>query len=214
MQTPSAEQRRSFEQAASQYQAALAASTAAQAFLVSRGIGPDGAAMYRLGVVDRPLPGHEHMAGRLSMPYITPAGVVNMRFRCLKPHDHKAEGCPKILPVTGMEQNLYNVGDLKKPTDFICVVEGESDTWTLSALCGLPTVGLPGASAWKKHFPRCLEDFAKVYAFGDGDKAGAAMNDKLIKDVRATPVRLPKGMDASDLYAREGADGLRKLVTQ
>lgn len=212
MQTPSDEQRQSFEQAASTYQAALGASTSAQAFLTSRGIGPEVASTFRLGVVDAPLTGHEGFAGRMSIPYITPGGVVNMRFRCLKPHDHKADGCPKILPVKGMEQNLYNVGDLKKPGDFICVVEGESDTWTLSALCGLPTVGLPGAGAWKKHFPRCLEDFARVYAFGDGDKAGAVMNDKLIKDVRAIPVRLPKGLDASDLYQEQGPEGVWRLL--
>ena len=80
MQTLSAEQRRFFEQAASTYQTDLSGDTAAREYLAKRGLS-SALDTFRLGVVRRPLPGHEGYAGRLAIPYLTPAGVVNIRFR-------------------------------------------------------------------------------------------------------------------------------------
>jgi DNA primase len=208
---PSTEQRLLLEQAVSQYQRDLAGDTAAQAYLMSRGFGPEVASTFRLGVVRTPLVGHEGYRGRLAIPYNTPAGPVNLRFRCLKQHSCKDEGCPKYLSSEGADSNLFNVLDLRKPSDFICVAEGELDTITLS-MCGLPAVGVPGASNWGKHFSRCLDDFSAVFVFGDPDDAGKGLNKKLINDVRARPVRMPKGLDCNDVYRRDGAEGLHKLI--
>lgn len=211
MQTLSAEQRRFFEQAAAQYQADLAGDPAAQAYLTGRGIGPQAGATYRLGVVRSPLAGHEGLAGRLCIPYLTPAGPVNFSFRCLRSHDCKAEGCPKYLPIEGMERNLYNVLDLKKDSPFICITEGELDALTLS-MAGLPAVGIPGVKQWKKWWPRCLADFDTIYAFGDGDEAGGKLNSFLAREVRARSVSMPKGTDVNALYVQGGADALRRLL--
>lgn len=211
MRPPTVEQRLSFEQAASRYQAALAADTSVQAYLKSRGFGPQAAATFRLGVVADPIPGHEGHRGRLALPYITPAGVVNFRFRCLKQHSCSEAGHGKYLGLEGLETNLYNVTDLKRPGDAIAVCEGELDAITLS-MCGIPAVAVPGASSWKKHFRLCLEDFTRVYAFGDADEAGKGLNKKLIEAVRAIPVRLPRGEDVNSLYLKEGPDGLRRLI--
>lgn len=211
METLSEEQRRFFEQAVSTYQADLASDTSALAYLAGRGISRQAAATFRLGVVRRPLAGHEMFAGRLAIPYLTPSGVVNFSFRCLRQHDCKEAGCPKYLPPEGMERNLYNVLDLKKDSTFICVAEGELDALTLS-LAGLPAVGVPGVKNWKKHFSRCLEDFEVVYAIGDGDGPGSKFSSFLAKEAKARPIRVPNGKDCNDIFRERGAEGLRALI--
>jgi hypothetical protein len=208
---PSIELRLSFETAVSQYQRDLAADTTAQAYLASRGIDQAAALAFRLGVVTSPQVGHEGFAGRLVIPYLTPAGVVNMRFRCLKQHDCGAETCPKYLGVDGLDTNLFNVMDLKKSGDTICVAEGEIDALTLS-MAGLPAVGVPGVENWKKHFSKCLEDFSKILIFADGDKAGRKFSSFLAREVRAVPIRLPPGEDVNSLYVKGGADALQRLL--
>lgn len=209
MQTLSEEQRRFFEQAVSTYQADLVGDTSAQGYLASRGLGPAAVNTYRLGVVRRPLAGHEQYQGRLAIPYLTPAGVVNIRFRCLS--SHECDGHPKYLSADGAGTNLFNVLDLKKDSPFICVAEGEIDTMSLS-LAGLPAVGVPGVDAWQKHFSRCLEDFEVIYAFGDGDKAGSKFSSFLARETRARPIRMPPGDDCNSLYVKGGADALRRLL--
>jgi DNA primase len=211
LQTLSAEQRRFFEQAATTYQNDLLGDTDAQAYLASRGLSPAALATFHLGVVRSPLPGHEAYRGRLCIPYVTPAGVVNIRFRCAASHDCEAEHHPKYLSGEGAGTNLYNVLDLKKDSPFICVAEGEIDAMSLS-LAGLPAVGVPGVDTWQKHFSRCLEDFEVIYAFGDGDKAGGKFSNFLARETRARPIRMPAGKDCNDLFREEGAEGLRKLI--
>jgi DNA primase len=222
VQTLSAAQRKFFEQAATQYQSDLAADTAAQAYLMTRGLGPDAAATFRLGVVRAPLAGHENYRGRLCIPYLTPAGVVNLRFRCSEPHvcdqtvlwtddKGKPHTCTKYLSVEGAGTNLFNVLDLKKDSPFICVTEGEIDAMSLS-LAGLPAVGVPGVETWQKHFSRCLEDFETIYAFGDGDRAGGKFSNFLARETRARPIRMPAGEDCNSLYVKGGADALRRLL--
>jgi DNA primase len=209
VQTLSDAQRTFFELAATTYQHDLAGDTSAQGYLASRGLGPAALATFRLGVVRRPLAGHEQYASRLAIPYLTPAGVINLRFRCLQ--SHECDGHPKYLSADGAGTNLFNVLDLKKDSSFICVAEGEIDTISLS-LAGLPAVGVPGVDAWQKHFSRCLEDFEVIYAFGDGDKAGSKFSSFLARETRARPIRMPNGKDCNDIFREGGAAGLRALI--
>jgi DNA primase len=209
VQTLSAAQRTFFEQAASTYQADLTGDTSVQGYLKGRGIDQRAAATFRLGVVRRPLVGHEQYAGRLAIPYCTPAGVVNLRFRCTE--SHECQGHPKYLSTEGAGTNLFNVLDLKKDSPFVCVAEGEIDTISLS-LAGLLAVGVPGVDAWQKHFSRCLEDFDVIYAFGDGDKAGSKFASFLARETRARPIRMPNGKDCNDLFREGGAAALRGLI--
>jgi DNA primase len=212
MQTLSHEQRLFFERATATYQQDLAADQAALSYLASRGFTPEVAHAHRLGVVRRPLLGHEQYVGRLCIPYLTPAGVVNMNFRCAQAHDCKSiEGHRKYLKPEGSSSNLFNVLDLKKDSPFIAVAEGELDTITLS-ICGIPAVGVAGVKAWEKHFGRCLADFDTVYSFADGDKAGGSFASFLAREVKARPIRLPKDMDVNQIYQQEGADGVRALI--
>jgi DNA primase len=209
VQSLSEEQRRFFESATTQYQLDLSQDEGAAQYLRSRGLGPDAVTRFRLGVVRRPLVGHEQYAGRLAIPYLTPAGVVNIRFRCLQ--QHECEGHPKYLSAEGAGSNLFNVLDLKRDSPFICVAEGEIDTMSLS-LAGLPAVGVPGVDTWQKHFSRCLEDFEVIYAFGDGDKAGSKFSNFLARETRARPIRMPNGKDCNDIFRERGAEGLRALI--
>lgn len=209
METLSEESRRFFEQAVSTYQSALTGDTSVLGYLARRGIGPEAAARFRLGVVTSPLAGDEQYRGRLVIPYLTPAGVVNIRYRCLQQHD--CEGHPKYLSREGAGTNLFNVLDLKRDSPFICVAEGEIDTMSLS-LAGLPAVGVPGVETWQKHFARCLEDFDVIYAFGDGDKAGGKFSNFLAREAKARPIRMPSGEDCNSLFMKGGADALRRLL--
>jgi DNA primase len=211
MRPPSPEQRLLLEQATAQYQRDLVGDVAALQYLASRGFDQQTTQQFRLGVVRTPLVGHERYTGRLAIPYLTPAGPVNFRFRCLRQHSCKTEGCPKYVGLEGQDTNLFNVLDRRKASDFICVAEGELDTITLS-MCGLPAVGVPGATNWHKHFSRCLDDFSRVFVFGDPDDAGKGLNKRLINDVRATPVRLPRGEDVNSLYAKGGREALHALI--
>lgn len=212
MRSLSIEERMALEAATAAYQADLESDAQAQQYLAGRGISPETARHFRLGVVRRPAQGHEALAGRLSLPYITPAGVVNANYRCIADHDCKAvEGHRKYLKPEGLPVNLFNVGALKAPGDVICICEGEIDTISLSA-CGIPAVGVSGVNAWRDYFRLCFQDFTRVYAFGDADDAGKGLNKKLIEAVRAIPVRLPNGEDVNSLYLKGGADALRQLV--
>ena len=212
MRLPTPEQRLMLEQAATRYQQDLAADSAAQAYLLGRGFTEQAAQRFRLGVVKTPVQGHESRRGRLALPYITPAGVVNFRFRCLQQHSCKEAGHAKYLGLEGFETNLYNVADLNKAGSTICVTEGELDAVTLS-MCDIAAVAVPGATNFKKHQARCFDDFSRVLVLGDGDTAGGGLNKKLINDVRATPLRMPKGRDVNSLYLEGGADALRRLLT-
>lgn len=211
METLSTEQRRFFSQAVMQYQTDLAGDTTAQVYLGSRGIGPAEAATFHLGVARNPLTGHEQYAGRLAIPYLTPSGPVNIRFRCIE--QHACEGHAKYLSLPDGGSNLFNVLDLKKDSPFVCVAEGEIDTLTLS-MCGLPAVGVPGVNTWQSHFSRCLEDFDTVYAFGDGDDAGGKFSSFLAKEAKARPISMPRGMDVNAIYQAHGADGVRRLIAE
>ena len=86
----------------------------AEAYLKSRGITMEVARLARLGVVAEPEVGHEAFTGRLSIPYITKSGVVDIRFRSLNPAVE-----PKYMGMTGSDTRMYNVLDIEKAGDYI-----------------------------------------------------------------------------------------------
>ena len=68
----------------------------AEDYLKSRGIPMETARLARLGVVVEAEVGHEAYQGRLSIPYVTKTGVVDLRFRSLNPAVE-----PKYMGLTG-----------------------------------------------------------------------------------------------------------------
>jgi DNA primase len=173
----------------------------AEDYLRSRGIPLEVARLASLGVVAEPETGHEAFKGRLSIPYITKTGVVDLRFRSLN-----AAVEPKYMGMTGAETKMYNVLDVERASDFIGVCEGELDTLTLSACVGIPCVGVPGANSWKKHYTRLLADFERVFVFADGDQPGTEFARSLARELPVTIIQLPDGHDVNSMFVQDGVD--------
>ena len=186
------------ERATNKYAASI---SLAHDYLASRGIPLEVARLARLGVVAEPEVGHEQYQGRLSIPYVTKTGVVDLRFRSLNPAVE-----PKYMGLTGAETKMYNVLDIDKAGDFIGVCEGELDTITLSHCVGIPCIGVPGANSWKKHYTRLLADFERVFIFADGDQPGTEFARSLARELPVTIVQLPEGQDVNSMYVQEGSD--------
>ena len=179
----------------------------AEDYLAGRGITKEVARLARLGVVVEPEPGHEAYAGRLSIPYITKSGVVDIRFRSLNPAVE-----PKYMGMTGAETKMYNVLDVERAGEFIGVCEGELDTITMSACIGIPCVGVPGSNSWKKHYTRLLADFERIYVFADGDQPGKEFATSLARELPVTIIQLPDGQDVNSMFVQEGAEYIYKKM--
>ena len=179
----------------------------AEAYLKSRGIPIETARLARLGVVVEAEVGHEIYTGRLSIPYVTKTGVVDLRFRSLNPAVE-----PKYMGLTGADTKMYNVLDIERAGDFIGICEGELDTLTLSSCVGIPCVGVPGANSWKKHYTRLLADFERVYVFADGDQPGKEFASSLARELPCTIVQFPDGEDVNSFYISNGAEAIRAKI--
>jgi len=199
------EQRVLLESQTSRYQSNL---YVAAEYLEARGITEDTAVWARLGVVDDEIHGDPEAAfQRLSIPYITRSGVVDLRYRCIRSHDCGEVGCPKYLGRPGSTLRIYGVDDLVSAGDTIAVTEGELDRLILRQL-GHPAVGLPGAESWKRHWHRLFEDFQRVVVFGDGDAAGIRFIRKFQDQFpqSAEGVQLPEEEDVNSMFLLEGGD--------
>ena len=179
----------------------------AEDYLKSRGIPMETARLARLGVVVEDEVGHEAYQGRLSIPYVTKTGVVDLRFRSLNPAVE-----PKYMGLTGADTKMYNVLDIERAGDFIGVCEGELDTLTMSSCVGIPCIGVPGANSWKKHYTRLLADFERVYVFADGDQPGKEFATSLARELPVTIVQFPDGEDVNSFYISNGAEAIRQKI--
>lgn len=221
MKLPSPKLREFYETAVASYAKQLQDDTAAQVYLEGRGISPEAAGSFRLGVVREPLVGHEMYRGRLCIPYITPNGVVNFTFRCI------ALDCRRCSPPEGekghskylappLDRNLYNMMALEYAEQTglqtIHITEGELDALVLT-MCGMPAIGIPGVDNWQDHWHLLFADFAEVFVWGDADKAGRRFANKMEKELRARQVALPDGKDVNAVYIDGGAAALHALVT-
>lgn len=184
----------------------------ADSYLVGRGLDLNLAGTYRLGVVAEPEIGHETFSGRLAIPYLTRAGVVNIKFRCIEHQDCKAVGCPKYLNLgPPLGTNIYNTQAFFTETPVIAITEGEIDSMVLHSLVEIPAVAIPGVKNWKRHYERCFSDFERILVFADGDEPGRDFAKHIASVLDGvTVVRMPDEMDVSTVYQAEGPDGLRK----
>jgi DNA primase len=182
------------------------------AYLASRGITTEQAGQYLLGLVFDPEPVHADYEGRLAIPFITPTGVVAIRYRCIADHNCKEMKCPKYLQGKGEGDHLYNVPALRERHPALAICEGEIDTLTVDTHV-LPAIGVPGATKWKKHWTRMLDGYEQVFAVGDGDEAGKDFSGRLVELLpNAKAVVMPAGQDANSVLLAEGADGLSELI--
>jgi hypothetical protein len=183
-------------------------------YLEGRGITEDTAVTARLGVVDEPIHGDNESAfSRLTIPYITRSGVVDLRYRCIRGHDCGEVGCAKYLGRPGSSLRIYGVEDLVSAGDTIAVTEGELDRLILRQL-GYPSVGLPGAESWKRHWHRLFEDFERIVVFGDGDSAGRRFIKKFMDEFPQSTegVQLPDEEDVNSMFLLEGAEYFERVL--
>ena len=200
-----AEQKNLLTEAANRYSRNLTPQAAS--YLEGRGITKEVADRFLLGSVLEPSAGHEHSAGRLSIPYQTPTGVVGMKFRSID------GGTPKYLYPTGQKVGLFNVVDLHKYSDAIAICEGEIDTIILSGIVGIPAVGVAGVSQWKPWFPKLFEGYKNIYIYADNDvkedgrNPGQELAKRIKEDLdKATVMQLPDNEDINDIYLNHGVE--------
>lgn len=176
-------------------------------YLLSRGITEETARMFRLGFVKNPETGHELYQGKLSIPYLTPSGVIDIRFRSLT-----NDSGPKYLSRPGASTHIYNIGALSRDNGMLVVCEGEIDT-IIATQVGFVAVGLPGANNWKQFYSRVLDGWEKIMLFCDGDNAGREMAKTISRELdNVFPVFMPDNQDVNDVFLAEGAEGLRRRV--
>lgn len=199
----SQEQKKLLEQASKHYQQSI---HLAENYLNSRGLSLADAKRHQLGVVASPVVGHEMYEGRLSIPYLTPAGIVDLRFRAIN-HEE-----PKYLSLPNSATRLYNVPAYFEASSWICVCEGEIDTMTLTKL-GYPAVGIPGVKNIKNHHYKILADFEKIYVFADGDVAGREFAKDLARKLPGViQIQVPENEDVNSMFVKYGSDWFEERI--
>lgn len=185
-------------------------------YLLSRGLTDEVAAMFGLGYVT-----DDDMAGRLSIPYITPAGVVQIKYRCTDPEHHEGwkhttKGCPKYLYEQGTGTYLYNAQVLIHAAEIVVVTEGELDAICVQAYTGIPSVAFPGADTWGKHphYRLCFEGVSEVIVVSDGDDVGKLAARKVAESIglSARVVEMPSGEDSNSFIASQGASAFIERI--
>jgi hypothetical protein len=215
---PSAAQRASLEERVRRY--SNNDRTTLQAYSASRGLDVADTDRYGWGIVPWTDP-REEIRGRLAIPYLTPAGPLGLKFRCIDPAhgDHKNDEsgrCPKYIGDPGFHPPLYNPGSLLEDANIAFICEGEIDALTVHALTGYPAVGVPGVSQWKHSdnafWPRCFSPFDRVIVPADGDKAGHELAKTIAKDIQETDVvYLPAGSDCNEFIRDHGVAEFLRL---
>lgn len=211
----SSQNRQEMSAAAAAYAAQL--TDEARQYLASRGLA-DVADSAQLGEICDPLPGHQQYVGRLCIPYITPAGVVALRFR-----EFREKSNAKYMSMPGAQPRLYNVAALHSGLDRVAVVEGEFDALALTA-AGLPAVGVAGSQMWQEHYPRCFADFSRVYVICDNDvkhdedgallpNPGQQLANKIANKIPQSVVIVPPaGCDVNEWIQRDGAEAVLHTI--
>lgn len=192
----------------------------AQDFLVARGVADESLARsFRLGVVSDEYPGFERFAGMMSIPFLTPAGVVAIKFRCISCWPEPCEDHPKYNAPEGQQVRLYNVPALHSDGDVVAICEGELDALVMTELVGIPAVGVPGVSQWKAHpwWARAFADYPDVIIVADNDIKESGKNPgldaarKIAKDIPGSRVVIPPpGLDLNDFYLTVGREAVRE----
>ena len=181
----------------------------AQEYLSNRSLSVEEASIFHLGVVDDPLPGHEAYKGRLSIPYITPSGVVDIRFRGINNED------PKYMGLVGAKTTMFNTQACFVADKYICVTEGEFDCMMMSVKTVHPTIGIPGANNWKSHYAKILDDFDIVMVLADGDAAGLEFGKKISRELgNVNIISMPEGEDVNSMITKRGCEWIDERIRE
>lgn len=178
-------------------------------YLSNRSLSVEEASIFHLGVVEDPLPGHEPYKGRLAIPYITPSGVVDIRFRAMGNED------PKYMGLVGAKTTMFNTQACFVAHKYICVTEGEFDCILMSVKTTHPTVGIPGANNWKPHYVKILDDFDIVIVLADGDAAGLEFGKKISRELsNVNIISMPEGEDVNSMITKIGSEWIDERIRE
>ncbi|QFG10426.1 DNA primase [Mycobacterium phage Anthony] len=215
MQRLSASQKSFLRAATERYRKALPGSPAEE-YLETRGLGwpsiRDEMDKFMLGYVGDPLPGHEQYQGCLAIPYLRWSqehgwAVVSLRYRRLD------DAKPKYMTQAGDRPRLYNTLALLKDSPIIAITEGEIDAMT-AQVCGIPTVGVPGATSWQPYFREPFLGYRDVYILADGDEPGMKFANTLAKTLpNSNVIPCPPGEDVNSLVIAGGPQALMERIT-
>ncbi|QFP95539.1 DNA primase [Mycobacterium phage GaugeLDP] len=210
MQRLTESQRAYLWEATSRYRESLNGSPAAE-YLASRGLLEHHVRPFGLGYVEEPLPGHEYYRGCLAIPYMRWSpwrnwSVAAIRYRRLD------GGTPKYMTMPGDKPRLYNTAALARYSRDMAITEGELDAIT-AELCGIPTVGVPGAQMWKPHFRELFLGYRNVNILADGDEPGMEFAKSVAKTLpNARIIPMPDGEDVNSLVTAQGKDALLERI--
>ena len=182
-------------------------------YLHGRGFSKELANAHLLGTVPVDCdPSHVQFIGWLSIPYRVVHGVAGFKFRRVD----ELPG-PRYMAPMHQPARLFNAVDLQLPGDVIAICEGELDTVVASQI--VPSVGVPGAKAWRPHFNRLFGGYRRVLVLADNDdkkdgsNPGMELAEKVLQEVEhAELITLPPGSDVNSVVMEEGLDGLRKRL--
>jgi len=179
----------------------------ADPYLETRNLSAEEVSRFHLGVVKDALPGHEPYTGRLAIPYITPSGVVDIRFRSM----HGEE--PKYMGLPGAVTSMFNAQTVLTSDDYIVVTEGEIDCITVAVKTKHPAVGIPGANNWKSFYRNILDDFDTVIVLADGDAPGLDFGKKISRELgNVNIIQMPEGHDVNSIVIQEGAEYIDERI--
>lgn len=148
----------------------------------------------------------------LAIPYLDKdRRALQLRFRCLEDHDHRAAFHGKYNSLTGDPVRMYHVPAIHRAVDEIHVCEGELDAVILNQL-GLPAVAIPGAVLWRGHHRIMLAGFNRVWVWGDPDDAGADFTNKVTRSLRQAKGVVLRSGDVTDTYLKSGAAAIFALI--
>lgn len=213
LQPITASQLEELEAAVKSYEAGMTVEAAQ--YLLGRGLTQEIVHTARLGVVGAEAPPqHQRYVGWLAIPYIVKGDIVQVRFRCIREHDHAEFSHGKYGQAAGEPLRVYGVDSIHAANDTIHVTEGEFDRLILCQL-GLHAVAFPGASSFQPHHARMLAGFNRIWVWGDPDPAGAEfvqkVTNRLPRSARGVRIR---GGDVTDVFLGGGAKQILNLINE
>jgi len=163
---------------------------------------------FRLGAVLDPVASNEKARGFLSIPYLSPTGVLTMRFR----RGPDSDAPMKYYSPAGSRTRVFNTNVLLNPGHWLCVAEGEIDCMS-AVQAGIPAIGIPGVQAWAPYMRSMLSGFSRIIVLADNDDSGQglAFGEMIAEQLDEVKIVLaPKGHDVNSVLKEFGAQGVRE----
>lgn len=101
---------------------------------------------------------------------------------------------------------IWRVNEFAEKHDYLVLVEGESDTWTLWHY-GIPALGIPGASMANKLKAAYIDRFKKIYIWKEPDHGG----DTFINGISNQLTTLKYGGQAFIIHGHDGVKDPNEL---